>query len=289
MQTGDERWSQMSVEANRAARVEEAADGDAAGAVALTVAYDGASFSGFARQPGRETVQGRLEVALATVLRREVATVGAGRTDAGVHALGQVVSFEGDGANGSPAIDLRTLPRSLTALAGPGIVVREARLARPGFSARFDAVRREYRYRLAVGAVPPLFLSRFSWHVAADLDLAAMEQAARALLGEHDFRSFCVTESAEDKNTVRGLEEVELLVERQLGEDCVVVRVVGNAFLHSMVRVIVGSLVEVGAGRRDPDWLGEALEARTRAAAGPTAPPLGLTFWQVTYPDDVWA
>jgi tRNA pseudouridine38-40 synthase len=254
------------------------------GSIALTVAYDGEPFAGFARQPGLRTVQGRLEEALATALRREVLTVGAGRTDAGVHALGQVVSFDADGSE-----PLDSLARSLTALAGPAIVVRESRAARPGFSARFDAMSREYRFRIATGPVPPLFLSRFAWHVPAELDVLAMQVAAEHLYGEHDFRSFCVTESAEDKNTVRRIEEIEIYPEEQLGEETLVVQVVGNAFLHSMIRVIAGSLVEVGTGRREPRWLGDALEARNRAAAGPTAPAHGLTFWHVEYPDDVWA
>jgi tRNA pseudouridine38-40 synthase len=254
------------------------------GSIALIVSYDGAPFAGFARQPGRATVQGRLEEALRTALRREVETVGAGRTDAGVHALGQVISFE---ANGDEP-PLTSLARSVTALAGPGIVVSRARRARPGFSARFDAVSREYRYRLVPGSVPPLFLAPWAWHVPGELDLEAMRTAAAHLLGEHDFRSFCVADSAEDKNTVRRIDEIEISSEQQLGEGNLVVRVVGNAFLHSMIRIIVGSLVEVGTTRRDPAWLAEALAAEDRAAAGPTAPPQGLTLWAVEYPREVW-
>ena len=252
--------------------------------VALTVAYDGAPFAGFARQPGQLTVQGSLEDALATVLRREVETVGAGRTDSGVHALGQVVSFAS--AASEPA---ETPPlRSLNALVAKGIVVREARLAREGFSARFDAVSREYRYRIVSGPVPPLFLAPVAWWVKSPLDVDATREAASLLTGEHDFRSFCVAESAQGKRTVRRLDAIELYPEEQLGEVCLVVRVVGNAFLHSMVRTIVGTLVEVGAGRREPAWVGEVLAACTRSAAGCTAPAHGLTLWSVEYPQDVW-
>lgn len=254
------------------------------GSLVLGVAYDGRHFAGFARQPGQETVQGRLEVALSTVLRREVETTGAGRTDAGVHALGQVVSFTADGSEPEP----QRLRRSLDALVGDGIVVRNVRHARPGFSARFDAVAREYRYRIVRGPVPPLFLGGVAWHVARDLDLDAMREAAGFLLGEHDFRSFCVTESAEGKRTHRRLDAVEIVEEEHLGERCLTLRVVGNAFLHSMVRVIVGTLVEVGAGRREPDWVRRALAACDRSAAGPTAPACGLTLWSVSYPTDVW-
>ena len=252
--------------------------------IALTLAYDGAPFAGFARQPGQLTVQGSLDGALATVLRREVETVGAGRTDAGVHALGQVVSFPATG--GEPAEG--PLLRSLNAVVASGIVVREARRAREGFSARFDAISREYRYRIASGPIPPLFLAPVAWSVKSPLDVEAMRAGAELLTGEHDFRSFCVAQSAEAKRTVRRLDAIQLYSEEQLGEECLVVRVVGNAFLHSMVRTIVGTLVEVGARRRGPEWVDDALAARTRSAAGPTAPAQGLTLWSVEYPAEVW-
>lgn len=252
--------------------------------LALTVAYDGAPFAGFARQPGQPTIQGSLEGALVTVLRREAETVGAGRTDAGVHALGQVVSFPATGSEPAEG----PLLRSLNALVASGIVVRETRPAREGFSARFDAVSREYRYRIARGPVPPLFLAPVAWWVKGALDVDAMREAASLLTGEHDFRSFCVAESAVGKRTVRRLDAIDLWTEEQLGEECLVVRVLGNAFLHSMVRTIVGSLVDVGAGQREPAWVGEALAACARSAAGPTAPAHGLTLWSVEYPEEVW-
>ncbi len=251
----------------------------------LTLSYDGAPFAGFARQEGHDTVQGRLESALGTVMRREVESTGAGRTDAGVHALAQVVSvplFAGE----EP--DLPVLLRSLNALVGGGIVVTGAHIARPGFSARFDAQAREYRYRLVPGPVPPLFLRDVAWWMKHGLDVEAMRTAAEALVGEHDFRSFCVAESAEGKRTVRRIEAIDITSAEEFGEHCVVVRVVGNAFLHSMVRVIVGSLVEVGRGRRSPEWLGETLAACDRAAAGPTAPAHGLVLWHVSYAEECW-
>ena len=251
---------------------------------ALTVSYDGAPFSGFARQPGLDTVQGRIESALATVLREPVETVGAGRTDAGVHALGQVVSF----ATGAIVPDTHALLRSLNALCGEGIVITGVRSAAHGFSARFDAEAREYRYRIVPGPVPPLFLAPVAWWIKHALDLGAMREAAEFLLGEHDFRSFCVAESARGQRTVRRMEAIDIFPEETLGEHSVIVRVVGNAFLHSMVRVIAGSLVEVGLGRHGPGWLGETLRARDRAAAGPTAPPHGLTLWHVSYPEECW-
>ena len=166
--------------------------------------------------------------------------------------------------------------------------MREVRRARSGFSARFDATAREYRYRIAIGPVPPLFIAPVAWHVASELDVSAMREAAALLVGEHDFRSFCVTESAVGQRTVRRVDIVELVDEEHLGEPCLMLRVVGNAFLHSMVRVMVGTLVEVGAGRRAPAWVGDVLAACSRPTAGPTAPAHGLTLWHVEYPDEVW-
>ena len=265
----------------RRASLSEPGDGPV---LALTIAYDGAHFAGFARQPGLVTVQGRLEQALSTVFGRSVLTVGAGRTDAGVHALGQVVSFELMPGEAAPD----SLLRSLNALAGPEIVVSRVRRAPAGFSARFDAMAREYRYRLIPGPVPPEFLRAYAWWVKTALDLSAMREGAAMLIGEHDYRSFCVSESAEGKSTVRRVDSIEITSGREMGEGCIVVRVVGNAFLHSMVRVIAGTLVEVGTGRRQPDWVAEALAARNRAAAGPTAPAHGLTLWDVSYPEECW-
>lgn len=252
--------------------------------IVLTLSYDGSGFAGFARQPEQRTVQGSLETALATVLRTEARTVGAGRTDAGVHALGQVVSFETAGG----ALDGRSLLRSLNALLAPDIVVTGVRRAAPGFSARHSAVAREYRYRLVPGPVPPLFLAGQAWWTKRPLDLQAMRRASRLLVGEHDFRSFCVTASAQSKRTQRRIDLLEIAPETTLGEHSVVVRIIGNAFLHSMIRIIVGSLVEVGFGRRPESFIAEALQARERAAAGPTAPPEGLVFWHVEYPEELW-
>ncbi len=254
--------------------------------IALTVAYDGSGFHGFARQPGLATVQGSIESALETLYRAPIETVGAGRTDVGVHALGQVISFEPPEPVSADA--LSRLVRSLNALAGPGIVVRHARLASPEFSARFSATSREYRYRIVDGPVPALFLERFAWHVLAVLDEESMREAATYLIGEHDFKSFCVTQSAEGKPTVRRLDSVEVYREEHLGEACLTLRIIGSGFLHSMVRVIAGTLVEVGAGRRVPGYAADALAARERSAAGPTAPAKGLTLWRVEYPADVW-
>lgn len=255
-----------------------------AGTTVLTVSYNGRPFAGFARQPGQMTVQGRLEESLAVALHRDVLTSCAGRTDSGVHALGQVVSFPAAPTD----VPHRELLRSLNALAGEGISVVEARSAPAAFDARHSAVAREYRYRIVTGAAPPLFLHDFAWWVKDGLVLGAMRAGAAELVGEHDFRTFCVTESAVGKRTVRSIDLIEIEPAVEMGEHCIVVRIVGRSFLHSMVRIVVGSLVEVGRGRRPVSWMGEALAACERAAAGPTAPPHGLTLWHVTYPEELW-
>lgn len=254
----------------------------AAETIALTVAYRGAAFAGFARQPDRLTVQGSLEEALATVLRRSVETTCAGRTDAGVHAIGQVVSFDVSADEMEGRTDDRFM-RSLNALTHDDIVVRSVAHKPPGFSARFDAKAREYRYYLAVGKTPPVLMRDVSWHVGDTLDVAAMDVASRCLIGEHDFKSFCMAVSAVGKPTCRNVHEISFAREEVFGEPFVVVKVIGNAFLHSMVRTIVGTLVAVGKGRRDPSWVAEVLAARDRAAAGENAPAQGLVFWRVTY------
>ena len=261
---------------------ERAAECERERTLSLTVAYDGAPFAGFAKQPGQPTVQGELEQALALLFRRPVDVVCAGRTDAGVHARGQVVSFDID------ACELRdrtpyNLRRSLNALTCEGIVVRAVEERPRGFSARFDAQWREYKYYLATGETPPVLTDRAAWWVGPGLDVAAMERGAAHLVGEHDFKSFCMAASAAGKPTCRNVGEISFAEEAVLGEPHLIVTVRGNAFLHSMVRTIVGTLVMVGRGQRDPDWVAEVLAARDRRAAGENAPARGLIFWSVAY------
>lgn len=248
----------------------------------MTLAYDGTPFAGFARQPGQLTVQGELEHALRLVFRREMETVCAGRTDAGVHALGQVVSFQLEpgemGERGE-----RSFLRSMNALTHDGISVREVQQRADGFSARFDARFREYRYFICQQEAPPVFTAATSWHVSCPLDVVAMREAAQHLIGEHDFKSFCMAASAEGKPTCRNVSEISFAEERIMGERMLVVKVVGNAFLHSMVRAIVGSLVLVGRSKRAPGWMRDALAARDRQAAGENAPGRGLVLWHVEY------
>lgn len=248
----------------------------------MTLGYDGAPFCGFARQPGQLTVQGELERALELLVRHPVETVCAGRTDAGVHARAQVVSFELEPEELRDRTSA-SLVRSTNALTHDSIVVRQWQQRTPGFSARFDAQWREYRYFICGGATPPLFRADTSWHVKAPLDVAAMEAGAAFLIGEHDFKSFCLAVSAVGKPTCRNVRSITFSRDVSLGEEALCITVVGNAFLHSMVRTIVGTLVMVGKGQRKPEWVQQVLEARDRAAAGENAPAQGLVFWDVGY------
>ena len=245
--------------------MEEAAQEAAqTGTLVARVGYRGTDFAGFAEQEGQRTVAGELRYALRCVLRREAEITCAGRTDAGVHALGQHVSVPlyAD----EPALEGRRLERSLSAILPDDVALRGLFHAPVGFSARFDACARRYRYRIACGNIRPIMGWGHVWWLTRStaLDVAAMDAAAQALVGEHDFTSFAKTSSVAQMRAV-------------------VVDVAGNAFLHNMVRVIVGTLVEVGAGRRPEAWVGEALAACDRKAAGRTAPALGLTFEEVTY------
>lgn len=259
----------------------------------MRVGYDGAAYAGFAeqeKQPHVKTVAGELRRALKTVLRRDVELTCAGRTDAGVHARAQYVSMPFSPEEFASRSSMR-LVRSLGAVLPEDIRVHDLYTAPEGFSARFDAQARRYRYRISVGPVAPLFCADWCWWIRSaqrdTLDVEAMNEAARCLVGEHDFKSFCKAQSAQGKPTHRFVASAFFEPETVLGEETVVFDIVGNAFLHSMVRTIVGTLVEVGLGRRGVEWVGQALAACDRSAAGPCAPANGLTFWDVRYPDGV--
>ncbi|MCB2223155.1 MAG: tRNA pseudouridine(38-40) synthase TruA [Actinobacteria bacterium] len=239
----------------------------------LTIAYDGTGFHGYAANPGVRTVQGELEAALARVARGEVATVVAGRTDAGVHARANVVSFEGpDG------LDPARLRRSVTSLLGPEIVATAAAVAADGFDARFSASWRRYRYRADTGETPDPLQRHTAWHVPHALDVDAMREAAGAMVGEHDFASLC--RAAEGRTTVRTVLDARW----EEAPPGLVFDVRALAFCHQMVRSMVALCVEVGRGRVAAAAVPGILEARDRGAARGAAPPHGLLLWEVGYP-----
>jgi tRNA pseudouridine38-40 synthase len=241
--------------------------------VRITLAYDGSGFRGWARQRGQRTVEGVLSDALARVLGSAPRLSVAGRTDAGVHARGQVASF----VSGSDP-DLARLQRSLNAMLAPEVVVRAATAAGDGFDARFSASAREYRYRIDTGPWPDPFEARFVWHRPGRLSLQEMRAAARALVGEHDFAAFC-RRPPDGARTVRRLERLTVSCAGERLE----VGARANAFLHQMVRSLVGTLVACGEGRLSPGEVPAILGSRDRSRAGQLAPSHGLTLERVVY------
>jgi tRNA pseudouridine38-40 synthase len=239
----------------------------------LVLAYDGTPFSGFARQRDRRTVQGELEDALSRLARRPVRTVGAGRTDAGVHARGQVVH-----ADVPARLDPERVRRALNRRLGPVVTVHAADWAPPGFDARLSARRRTYVYRIDDSGDPDPLLRGFVLVWPRRLDLDHMRKAAAPLLGEHDFAAFCRSRSG--ATTTRRLRHIGIRRVRGLVE----VRLVADAFCWQMVRGIVGHLLLVGEGRRDPASTVDVLAAADRSRAGNIAPAHGLVLEAVAYP-----
>jgi tRNA pseudouridine38-40 synthase len=245
--------------------------------IALGIEYDGSLFCGWQTQPARCAVQDRLEQALAQIAGERVTTVCAGRTDAGVHALAQVVHFDTAAQRPDSA-----WVRGVNALLPPALAVVWARPVGEGFHARYSARRRSYRYLLLNHPVRPAAdHGRVGWF-HAPLDAARMHAAAQVLLGEHDFSAFRSSE-CQARSPVRRLERIT--VERR--GDYVVFELCANAFLHHMARNIVGCLVHVGKGRRAPPWLAEVLAGRDRTAAAPTFDAAGLYLARVEY-DAAW-
>lgn len=239
----------------------------------LTLAYDGTAFAGWQMQAGQRTVQGVLEEALQPIDATRVVVHAAGRTDAGVHAEGQVVSCAL-----ASSIACGALRRALNVRLPEDVRVMAVEEAPPGFNARFEARGKTYRYDIYTAAVVPPRLRHFVWHVAADLDAAAMDRAARLLVGTHDFAAFRA--AGGDVLTTRR----EILASTVTHRDAVVsYAVTGTGFLRHMVRNIVGTLVEIGRGRRPVDDMTRVLASRDRAQAAPTAPPQGLTLVGVFY------
>jgi tRNA pseudouridine38-40 synthase len=243
----------------------------------MTVAYDGRGFHGFAAQPGDlPTVAGTLTRTLERKLGHPVTLVAAGRTDAGVHAWGQVVSF--DAASG---FDPGRLRDSLNRALAPAVVVRTVEEAPPGFDARRSARSRRYRYTVLNRHVPDPFLAATAWHVPDPLDLASLRLACDPLFGEHDFASFCRRpRTAAEVSMVRRILDACWV---QAGGDVLRFEIEASSFCHQMVRSLVGFMVAVGAGRRRAGEVTAVLRARDRTGAPHLAPARGLCLWEVTY------
>lgn len=249
----------------------------------LLLAYNGAGFRGFAMNPGVRTVAGVLTEALERALGQEVSLVCAGRTDAGVHAWGQVVSLEVKQAQPVGSSELAKLRDSLNKMVGSEIAVREAAWAADSFDARRSATERTYRYRIHNHPVANPFTVHTTWHISAPLDTDAMNQAARHILGEHDFSSFC--RQADGKSLVRRVNRaVWWKSDEAMPEaDEVTLEIAASSFCHQMVRSLVSTFAEIGLGKRPPEAMAEILAARNRQAAANLSPPQGLTLWHVDF------
>lgn len=239
----------------------------------LTIAYDGSRFFGWERQPDKDTIQGKLEAVLGTLQGHPVNVIGAGRTDAGVHARAMTANVVLDVTETPDAIRdylNRYLPDA--------IAVREVKEAAPRFHARYNALGKTYRYTCHTGLVKPVFDRKYVTLLDYDPDVEKMRQAAAYLLGENDFASFCGNPRMK-KSTVRLVDHIA--IERR--KDRVVFTFHGTGFLQNMVRIMVGTLLEVGRGYWTPEQVRDILSAKDRKQAGPTAPPEGLCLMKVDY------
>jgi tRNA pseudouridine38-40 synthase len=248
--------------------------------IKLTLAYDGTDFAGWQVQPGRRTVQAVLEAALEKITGQPVRTLASGRTDAGVHALGQVV-----GLRTGTHLPADVIRRALNAELPRDVAAVEVAEAPVNFHPIRDVVRKYYLYTIHDGPVRDVFRRRYCWHwTLGRLDERAMAEGAQALVGTHDFASF-QSSGAERATTVRTVFACSVAREEGSPADRVRIDIAADGFLYNMVRAIVGSLAEVGRGARAPAWIGEVLGAADRGAAGPTAPPEGLFLMSVDYGD----
>jgi tRNA pseudouridine38-40 synthase len=239
----------------------------------VTLEYDGTNYSGWQLQNGQDSIQGRIEAALAQLFGVSVRLYGAGRTDAGVHARGQIAAFT------SPrVIDPIELNRALNALLPHDIAVREAAIATEDFDPRRSARSRIYEYRILNRSVRSAFAFRYAWLIREPLDFDLMQWAAAQFIGEHDFAAFR-TLGSDEKTTVRRVDRSEWRRE----DDTLIYRVEASAFLRHMVRTMVALMVEIGRGKLSPDAVGELIASRDRAIAPAAAPACGLCLMEVRY------
>ena len=239
----------------------------------LTIRYDGSRYFGWERQPGRETIQGKLEAVLTEMTGEAAEVIGAGRTDAGVHAHAMVAN-----THLKTQLTPDEIRRYLNRYLPDDICVDEVKTAADGFHARYKASGKLYTYTCWCGELKPVFERKFLTVLDKTPDIERMRSAAALLVGEHDFKSFCGNPQMK-KSTVRTVDQIEILQKK----DRILFRIHGNGFLQNMVRIIVGTLLEVGFGKREPEDIPAILEARDRKKAGYTAPAQGLCLTRVDY------
>ena len=240
----------------------------------LIIEYDGSEFHGWQRQKKDRTVQETIENALAVMTREQVTVIGSGRTDAGVHALGQVAGFKT-----RSRLDAEAFFNGLNSLLPGDVVIRACEQMPDDFHARFDVSSKRYRYHILNRPIAPAIGRQFVWHIRRPLDTAAMAEAAGILLGTHDFKAFEGTGSPRD-HTVRTVTDSTV---KETGGGNLIYDIEANGFLRFMVRNIVGTLVEVGLGKIDPQTMLTILLSKDRSQAGATAPPQGLFLVDVAY------
>ena len=254
--------------------------------IKLTIAYDGSDFHGWQLQPGLPTIQGALHEALRQITQEPITIHGASRTDAGVHALGQVAHFKTHST-----LEAQEIQRGMNALLPPTVRIVAAQEVGQDFHARWLAQGKTYRYRIYRGEVLPPFDHRRAFHYPWPLDEVAMSAAARAFEGQHDFSSFAASTGSEEDDKDRDMQrlihssEIVRDHEREQAHDEIAYLVRGRSFLRYMVRKIVGTLIEVGRGRLAPTDIPEIFAARDRSRSGPTVPPEGLYLVALEYPD----
>ena len=242
--------------------------------IKCTLSYDGTHFSGYQIQPGKRTVQGELERALEQMHKgKTIRVVASGRTDAGVHAYGQVIHFDT-----SLSLSPDQWKKALNALLPDDIAIKDVQEADSSFHARFSAKAKEYRYKVRIAQERDVFLRNYCYHFPYPLDMEAMRNALKLIEGTHDFTSFCSAKT-DIEDRVRTIYKADMAIHEDILEFCFS----GNGFLYNMVRIIVGTILEVGQGKRSIDSISSAFAAKDRRFAGKTAPPQGLYLWKVYY------
>jgi tRNA pseudouridine38-40 synthase len=242
--------------------------------IKLVIEYDGGAYHGWQIQPGLRTIQGVIREKIAQITQTDVNLIGAGRTDAGVHALGQVANFKTENT-----IVVEALQRGLNGLLAPDIVITAAEEVGEEFHARFSAHSKVYEYRILNQPYPSALSRHYAWFIQRELDIAAMRKCAATLIGSHDFSSFRAS-GDESRHSIR---EVFCLEIERRAENLLTVTIKANAFLREMVRSIVGTLVDVGQGKTSPEEFLEIFQAHDRRRAGMTAPAHGLFLVAVIY------